>query len=195
MSEASDESPSSISLAPPPREVPHLTRAVAHDVRGRSNTLALVVALLEDHADPMVKRAVEKVRRASGELVSLAVALEATGELYVRIEAPRVRVSTLVELFTSRASTTLTSSVVDSMEVQADPIALVDAVGALLGERRELRLDIEGTHAALRLPGVRPRLGTSPSLAGLRLELAAARGGGELVLDAEGTTIRLRLVD
>ena len=38
------------------REVTSLTRAAAHDVRGRSNTLALVVALLEDHADPLVQQ-------------------------------------------------------------------------------------------------------------------------------------------
>ena len=177
------------------REVTSLTRAAAHDVRGRSNTLALVVALLEDHADPLVQKAVDKVRRASAELVELANALEATGELHRELEAPRVRVSALIELFASRASLVVASRVADSVTIATDPVALVDAVRAVLAEPRELTLDPEGTHATLRLPGARPRLGVAPSLAGLRLELAAQRGGGELEVDAEGTTIRLRLVE
>ncbi|MCU0676873.1 MAG: hypothetical protein MUE69_29290 [Myxococcota bacterium] len=177
------------------REVTSLTRAAAHDVRGRSNTLTLVVALLEEHADPLVQKAVAKVRRASAELVELAAALEATGELHRDVEAPRVRVSALVELFASRANVTVTSSVAASSTVATDSVALVDAVRAVLAEPRELRLDAEGTYATLKLPGARPRLGTSPSLAGLRLELAAQRGGGELEVDVEGATIRLRLVD
>jgi hypothetical protein len=177
------------------REVTSLTRASAHDVRGRSNTLTLVVALLEDHADPLVQTAVAKVRRASAELVELAAALEAIGELHRDVEAPRVRVSALVELFAARANLTVASSVAASRVVATDPVALVDAVRAVLAEPRELALELEGTHAALKLPGARPRLGSSPSLAGLRLELAARRGGGELEVDAEGTTIRLRLLE
>ncbi len=177
------------------REVTDLTRAAAHDVRGRSNTLALVVALLEDHADPLVQKAVDKVRRASAELVELANALEATGELHRDVDAPRVRLSALVELFASRANVTVTSSVAAASTVATDPVALVDAVRAVLAEPRELTLDADGTHATLKLPGARPRLGTAPSLTGLRLELAARRGGGELEVGADGTTIRLRLVE
>jgi hypothetical protein len=177
------------------REVTDLTRAAAHDVRGRSNTLTLVVALLEDHADPLVQKAVDKVRRASAELVELANALESTGELHRDVEAPRVRVSALVELFASRTNVTVTSSVAGSSTVATDPVALVDAVRAVLAEPQELTFDADGAYATLKLPGARPRLGTSPSLAGLRLELAAQRGGGELEIGADGTTIRLRLVE
>lgn len=177
------------------RDVTSLTRAAAHDVRGRSNTLTLVIALLEDHTDPLVQKAVDKVRRATTELVELAAALEATGELHRDVDAPHVRVAALVELFASRANVTVTSSVAASSTVATDPVALVDAVRAVLTEPREVTLDADGTYATLKLPGARPRVGTSPSLAGLRLELAAQRGGGELEVDAEGSTIRLRLVD
>ncbi|MCB9602158.1 MAG: hypothetical protein H6720_17705 [Sandaracinus sp.] len=172
------------------RQVTHLSRATAHDLRGRLNGLVLLGALLDDHSDPMVQKAVEKLRRATTELTELATALEAAGELFAGGTVAAIEGATFASLLEERSKGTWKATGSTDVRLVVDARALADALSALDPEPREVVFGSEGDAVTLRVEGVRPRLGSSPSLRGLRLELAAGPDA-EVAIDESGLTVRV----
>lgn len=192
---------------PPPsgRPIAHFSRAAAHDLRGRLNALGLIAGLLDDHADPLVRKAIERLRAVTSDLTEATHTIESIGELYVpALAAPSVSVSTLQTIVARRGGDDVElrldpadASLAIDVRVAVDPAILTDALVAAAhrsGARLCGRVRFTPAALELRFAEATPRLGDTPSLVGLFVALAAEHGGGEAVLENRALVVRLRIV-